>query len=49
MTTAPVEQAADLPPFTNQRERCRRGGGRGPIRVHFDRDCADALGARSRW
>jgi hypothetical protein len=43
ITTAPVE-AADLPPFTNQSGRCPRCVGRGPIRVHFDRDCARARG-----
>jgi hypothetical protein len=43
MTTAPVEQE-DLPPFTNQSARCPRCAGRGPIRVHFDRDCAEAGG-----
>ena len=40
---APVEQA-DLPPFSNQSGRCPRCAGRGPIRVHFDRDCAQARG-----
>ena len=43
MTSAPVEEG-ELPPFTNQRARCARCGGGGPIRVHFDRDCADARG-----
>jgi hypothetical protein len=43
MTTAPAREA-DLPPFSNQSGRCPRCGGRGPIRVHFDRDCAQAQG-----
>jgi hypothetical protein len=43
MTTAPVEQA-DLPPFTNHNPRCVRCGNRRLIRVHFDRDCAEARG-----
>jgi len=43
MPIAPVEQA-DLPPFSNQRARCSRCGGGSPIRVHFDRDCAEARG-----
>jgi len=42
MTSAPVDEA-DLPPFSNQRG-CAHCGGRGPIRVHFDRDCARARG-----
>jgi hypothetical protein len=33
-----------LPPFINQHGRCPRCAGRGPIRVHFDRDCAHARG-----
>ena len=40
---APVEQA-DLPPFTNHNPRCVRCGNRRLIRVHFDRDCAEARG-----
>jgi hypothetical protein len=40
MATAPVEEA-DLSPFTNMRARC---GSRRLIRVHFDRDCAEARG-----
>jgi hypothetical protein len=43
MATVPLEPA-ELPPFSNQSGRCRRCGGRGPIRVHFDRDCARARG-----
>jgi hypothetical protein len=43
MVTARVEEA-ELPPFTNQARPCPRCGGRGPIRVHFDRDCARARG-----
>jgi len=43
MSSAPVD-AADLPPFSNQRARCPRCGGGTPIRVHFDRDCAEARG-----
>ena len=42
MTTAPVEER-DLPPYRH-RGPCPRCGGNGPIRVHFDRDCADARG-----
>ena len=44
MPTAPVEEA-DLPPFTNQPGRCPRCDRRGPIRVHFDRDCPEARAA----
>jgi hypothetical protein len=43
MTTAPVEQT-DLSPFTNWNPRCVRRGNRRLIRVHFDRDCAEARG-----
>jgi hypothetical protein len=43
MTAAPVEQS-DLPPFSNQRARCARCGNRRLIRVHCDRDCAEAHG-----
>jgi hypothetical protein len=43
MTTAPGAEAA-LPRFTNQRAACPRCGRCGPIRVHFDRDCAEARG-----
>jgi len=37
MRSAPVE-SSDLPPCRH-RGPCPRCGGRGPIRVHFDRDC----------
>jgi len=37
-------EQADLPPLTDQRARCPRCGDGRPIRVHFDRDCADARG-----
>jgi len=40
MTTAPVDET-DLPPY---RHPCPRCGGRGPIRVHFDRDCGAVRG-----
>ena len=40
MTTS-VEEA-DLPPSNNQSGACSRCTARGPIRVHFDRDCARA-------
>jgi len=30
---------ADTLPFFSQPARCERCGGRGEIRVHFDRDC----------
>jgi hypothetical protein len=42
MTTAPVDET-DLPPYRH-RGPCPRCGGRGPIRVHFDRDCAEVRG-----
>jgi len=42
MTTS-VEEA-DLPPFNNQSGACSRCAARGPIGVHFDRDCARARG-----
>src|SRR5262245_33580864 len=42
MTTS-VEEAV-LPPFNNQSGACSRCAARGPIRVHFDRDCARARG-----
>ena len=42
MPTAPVEPT-DLPPYRH-RGPCPRCGGRGPIRVHFDRDCREVLG-----
>jgi hypothetical protein len=41
--TTSVEEA-DLPPFSNQSGARSRCAGRGPIRVHFDRDCARARG-----
>ena len=37
MTAAPDDET-DLPPYRH-RGPCPRCGGRGPIRVHFDRDC----------
>jgi hypothetical protein len=37
-------EEADLPPFTSQSGRCPRCARRGPIRVHFDRECAEARG-----
>jgi hypothetical protein len=43
MPTAPAEQAS-LPLFSNQHGRCPRCARRGGIRVHFDRNCADARG-----
>ena len=42
MPSAPVEPT-DLPPY-RQRGPCPRCAGRGPIRVHFDRDCAEVRG-----
>jgi hypothetical protein len=42
MTIAPVEQA-NLPPYRPPGP-CPRCGGRGPIRVHFDRDCTEVRG-----
>jgi hypothetical protein len=38
MPIGPVDEAT-LPPFSNQ-DGCPHCGRRGPIRVHFDRDCA---------
>src|SRR5262249_8366557 len=40
MTTAPVEQA-NLSRRIAHRGPCPRCGGRGAIRVHFDRDCTE--------
>ena len=37
-------EAASLPPFSNQRAVCAECGSRREIRVHFDRNCADASG-----
>jgi hypothetical protein len=42
MVTVPVEQA-DLPPYRH-RGPCPRCARRGPIGVHFDRDCTEARG-----
>jgi len=42
MTVEPVDET-DLPPY-GHRGPCPRCGGRGPIRVHFDRDCGAVRG-----
>jgi hypothetical protein len=41
---APPVHVSTLPPFTNMRARCARCGSGPPIRVHFDRGCAEVVG-----